>query len=254
MTDAQITVLILGVAFISLLLGSTVVRRRRTPLDLRVIDGYRVLPLAIDAAVESDRPPHFSLGASSVGAQTTLAALAASDLMYYLVKRMSFERRLPLVTLSDPITLAVASDTLRKAYIARNNIEAFHPGSVAWYPQGERSLAFAAGAASHATALDVSSHILLGDFGAELAYFGEAKMRRDQQMIANSITLDGQAVALAMTNKTIIGEELFVGGAYLDHDKTLAMGGLIAQDTLRWLIILIILVSLGLRLITGGGA
>ena len=238
MTDAQITLLIIGTAFVSMLLGTTIVRRRRTPLDLRVIPGYAILPVTIDEAVESDHLPHFSPGTSAVGDGSTLAALASADLMYYLVRRLSFERRLPLVTLSDPITLAVASDTLRKAYLARDNLETFRPNAVVWYPQGEASLAFAAGAASHATDMDVSSHILTGRFGPEIALLGDSAMRRDQRLIANSTTLEGQAIAFVMADHSIIGEELFVGGAYLDRDNALATGSLITLDTLRWMVII----------------
>jgi len=238
MTDAQITLLIIGAAFVSMLLGTTIVRRRRTPLDLRVIPGYAILPVTIDEAVESDHLPHFSPGTSSVGDGSTMAALASADLMYYLVRRLSFERRLPLVTLSDPITLAVAADTLRKAYLARDNLETYRPNAVAWFPQGEGSLAFAAGAASLATDMDVSSHILTGRFGSEIALIGDASMRRNQRLIANSTTLEGQAVAFVMSDNAIIGEELFVSNAYMDRDSSLAMGSLITLDTLRWLVII----------------
>lgn len=238
MSDATLTWALLLIAFVSLLAGSTLVRRRRTPLDLRPIGGYQVLPLAIDEAVESDRPLHFSLGASAIGGDSTPTLLAATEIIYHLVTRLSFGRRLPLVTLSDPMTLAVASDTLRKAYALRNNLEAYRSRAVAWYPQGERSLAFAAGIASHAADINVSSHILLGNFGAEMAYVGESNIRRDVHLIANSTTLEGQAVAYAMGEQMIIGEELFVGSAYLDRDNPLHMGSLIAQDTLRWLVII----------------
>lgn len=238
MTDAITTFVLVLTAFASLLLGSMIVRRRRTPLDLRPIEGFRRGHLAMDEAVESGRPPHFSLGASAIGQDTTIAALAAAGVIYYTIYRLSFARQMPLVTLSDPITLAVASDTLRRAYAARQNMESFRTGAIAWYPSGARSLAFAAGVASHASDLDVSNHILMGDFGVDMALIGEMTTRRDQRMIANSTTLEGQAVAFAMANTTIIGEELFVGSAYLDRDNAVHMGSLIALDTLRWLVII----------------
>jgi hypothetical protein len=248
MTDAEITLLlVVPIAFASLLLGSLVVRRRQTPLDLREIEGYRILPLVMDESVENDRPVHFSLGTAGVGTGSTITALESTNLLYYLVRRMAFVQRVPLVTLSDPITLTVAADALRKAYLSRDNLSTYRMNAVAWYPQGERSLAFAAGAASFAASMDVSSHILLGQFGTELTYLGEASLRRDQRLVANSTTLEGQAIALAMSETPIVGEELFVGSAYLDRSSALYMGQLIALDVLRWLMILGILLAIVLN-------
>jgi hypothetical protein len=238
MIDEMIlTWIIILFGFASFLMGSLITRRHRTPLDLRPIEGYQILPVAVDEAVESARRLHLSLGASAVGQETTLAALAGAEVMYHLIRRMSFTRQLPLVTMSDPVTLAVTEDTLRKAYLSRDNLTAYHPTAAVWYPQGERSLAFAAGVSSLAADIDAPSHVMLGTFGSEIAYFGESSMRREQRLVANSIVLEGQAVAYGMADASIIGEELFVGGAYLNRDNTAQMGSLIALDTLRWGII-----------------
>jgi hypothetical protein len=248
MTDAEITLLlVVPIAFISLLLGSLIVRRRQTPLDLREIAGYRVLPLVMDESVESDRPVHISLGASGLGTSSTPTTLEAANILYYMARRMAFVQRVPLVTLSDPMTLTVAADALRKAYLSRDNLGSYRMNAVAWYPQGERSLAFAAGAAAFAVSADVTSQVLLGQFGTELTLLGEASLRYDQRLIANSTTLEGQAIAFAMSETPIVGEELFVGSAYLDRSSALYMGQLISLDVLRWLIILGILLAIGLN-------
>jgi hypothetical protein len=220
------------------LFSTLVVLRRRTPLDFRFIEGYRTLPLAVDEAVESDRPIHFAFGASAVGQETTFHALAANQLVYHLVTRLSFERRLPLITLTDPITLAIVADMLRQAYVARDNLPAFRPSAVAWFPQGERSLAYAAGAASLAVDARAASQVTLGQFGAEIAFLGEASLRRDLRFIANATTVQGQAVAFAMSENPIIGEELFAGSGYLDRENVLNTSSLLVMDALRWGIII----------------
>jgi hypothetical protein len=248
MTDAQITLLVIvPIAFIGMLFGSMISRRRQTPLVIRPIEGYRLMPLMVDESVESDRPLHFSFGASALGQESTLAAIESANIIYFMVRRMAFGRQLPLVTLADPMTLAVASDTLRKAFLARNNLEAFRINTIAWYPQGERSMAFAAGVASHMADVNVSGSILLGQFGAELAILGETSLRRNLQWVANSTTLEGQAVAFAMSDTPIVGEELFVGSAYIDPSNPLYMGTLIALDVLRWTVILGILLAIVLN-------
>jgi hypothetical protein len=226
---------ILLLTFAVFLLATQLVRRRRTLLDLRPIRAYSNLPTAIDETVESNLPPHFSFGASKVGQETTVTALASADIIYFLVRRISFTRQVPLlVTMSDPVTLAIASDTLRKAFLARDNLNAFRPTAAVWYPDGERSLVFAAGVVRLTQDINASRHVLLGDFGAELAYFGENAARRQQRLIANSTQLEGQAIAYAYTDDVLIGEELFVGNAYLERGDTFSEASLVTLDVLRW--------------------
>ncbi len=245
------TIGLLLVGLISMYIGSVIVRLRRTPLDLRPLPGYAILPKLVDESVESDRPAHISLGSAALGLGGTSTALAAAEIGYYLVQRLSFEQRLPLITLSDPLTLALATDTLRRAYRVRDNLDAFHPRAVAWYPQSDRSLAFAAGVSSLATDQYTASHLLFGEYGAEIAYITEMASRHGQRVVANSTSLEGQAVAYAAADETLIGEELFVGGAYLDRDNVLHMSALIAQDTLRWVVIGVIFLAIVVNVVTG---
>jgi hypothetical protein len=237
MSEAILTFVLVLTTFACFLLGSLIVRRRRTPLSLRPIEAYRLIPLEIDASLEADRKVHFSFGSAAVGGESTPVALAGADLMYFLFLRLAFQPKLPLISLSDPLTLAVASDTLRKAYLKRDNLKAFKSDSIAWYPQGETPLTFAA-LASHTADLDVSNHLLFGQFGPELAFLSESATRRQQNFYAVSTTLEGQAIAYATSAQPIIGEEIFQFGAYTQPQSGLYMGGLVAMDTLRWFIII----------------
>lgn len=250
MNDAQFTLLMLGLAFITLLLSANNIRRRRTPLDLRPIRSYAALPLLVDEAVESSLVPHFSLGTSAVGQNSTLTALASAGLMYHLLTRLSFERRLPLVTLADPLTLAVASDTLRKAYLSRSNLATYRPTAVIWYPEGEKSMSFAAGIANHAQDKRVANHILMGRFGSELALITESARQHGQKVFAHSTRVEGQAIAYAAADHYLLGEEIFVGNAYLEGNNALHVGSAVALDVLRWFVIVVIVVALVVNGIT----
>jgi len=237
MSDASIVWVFFLVVLLGYLVAGTILRRQRTAPDLRPIAGYQAMPLAIDAAVENDYPMHFSFGASALGRATTTDALAAADIIFVMVKRLSFERRLPLVTLADPMSLSIAGDTLRKAYLSRDNLETLNLRAVVWYPQGERSMTFAAGVASHTADKQVSSHLLLGHFDQNLMLISESALRHDQKVIATSPQLTGQAVAYATSDALLIGEELYVGGAYLNPTVT-SLSGLLTLDMLRWVVII----------------
>jgi hypothetical protein len=235
--------LILTAAFVVTVLGGVILNRRGKQLVLRSIPGYRAMPSAVEQSIESDRPLHLSLGASAVGQSGTLAAIAGTNVIFALVERQAFTRRIPLISLTDPVSLAVTQDTLRKAYLARQNLAAYRSNAVAWFPQGARSLAFAAGASSLAHSMNVSSAILVGEFGQELAFIGEAGVRHRQYLIGASTDLEGQAVAYAQSDVLLIGEELFVGGAYLEPRNATYQGGVIALDVLRWLVVIAIIIA-----------
>ena len=83
---------------------------------------------------------------------------------------------------------------------------------------------------------------MLGRFGAELAYIGETSARYDQSFVGHSTSLEGQAVAFAQSEAPVIGEELFVGGAYSSPESSFEIGGVIAIDVLRWVAIAAIIV------------
>jgi hypothetical protein len=243
--DSTFFWLLLTAAFSALSIGTVVSRRRRIPFSLRRIEAYRTMPLNVDGAVESNQRIHFSVGGAAVGQSSTLTALAGLSTMYILAERQAFASNVPIITLTDPITLAIAQDMLRRAYLSRNNLKTYQANTVIWYPQSERSLAFGAGAATLIRTRDVSGNILLGEFGPELAFIGEASIRRDTFFVGHSTRLEGQAIAYAQSDNPLIGEELFVGNAYLTPENPSNMGSVMAMDVLRWVIIAaIILVAL----------
>jgi hypothetical protein len=234
--------IILAVAFSVMMLAAFFIRALKTRPAMRTISGYEYLPMMSDAALETDRPLHVSIGSAAIGQQSTLTALAGFSLMYALIERQAFTRQVPLFTLSDPVSLAIAQDTVRRAYVARQNRQAYRSSWVVWFPQGDRSVAYGAGAASMSVSSNIGGNVLAGQFGGELAFVGEASARHDQMFVGHSTSLEGQAVAFAQSDATLIGEEIFVGGAYLTADRSFEVGGVIALDILRWAAIIAIIV------------
>ncbi len=240
MNHCEITWVLLAVTVAATFAGALIARRRT--LALRPIAAYALLPDLMADAVESDHTVHFSTGSAALGQMSTVSALASAELIYRLSSRLAVGERMPLITLSAPLTLPLAQDTLRRAYEYRQRLDAHRVRSAAWFPQGRRSLAFAAGATSLAADADVSTSVLLGQFGAELALFGASAVRHDQRLIAHSDLVEGQAVAFAQADRVLIGEELYAGAAYLDG-RPFDVGGVVALDVLRWLVIIAIVVA-----------
>jgi len=160
---------------------------------------------------------------------------------------MSFSSRLPFVTASEATSMAIGLDALRRAYLARENLRALRPNAVVWIPSsGNRAgLAYAAGASVMAANVQAQSTIALGGFEEELAILQESALRRGQNLVVNSSSfgLAGQAISFAGGHHLLLGEELFVGGAYLEPQNIVQMSSLIALDVLRWAVILLILLG-----------
>ncbi len=223
-------------AIVIMVIASTQAKR----FQLRRIGAYNAMPLTVGEAVESDMAVHVSYGSSAVRDASTLSALAVSEVLYHLAERAALSDKPTLVTMSDPVTLGLGQDALRQAYKARDVLRKYRSTLARWYPQGPLSLAFAAGVGVAILDESVSTNILAGRFGPELMLMVENAVRYDRFVIAQSDQITGQAIAYAVSETPLIGEELYVGGAYLGR-APIQMGAVIAQDALRLIIILLII-------------
>ncbi len=243
-TIQTITFLIFILTLSVSLLTTQVVLRRKDGFPLRRLPAYDVLPTLEGQAIESDRPILLSSGSARVGDESTLVAIAAIEAAYQVAQGTAIGRTAPVFVTSEGTAIPLGYDTLRRAYQAREMPVRSGPGSVRWYPAGARSVALAAMLTVTVNADDAAGAVLVGSFGAELALPLEQMARYKLQVLAGSDQLAGQAVAYAMADGALIGEDLYTAGAYLGED-----GGwkanLITQDFLRGLVVLaIILVAL----------
>jgi hypothetical protein len=244
-TTQILTVLILLITMVLVVIITQFARRRRSLYVLRPLPAYRLIPTAIGESIEANRPVHISLGAAGLGGFETLTALAAAELAYQAASRAIIGGVSPIVTISDPTALPLAQDTLRRAAAARGLLKSGAARDARWYPAGSSGLAFAAALSGMLPDDRVAASILVGSFGTELALIAETSARRGQRLIAGTDTLQGQAVAYVMADAPLIGEEIYMAGAYLG-DSAVQMAGAVVQDILRWLLILAIFVPTAL--------
>jgi hypothetical protein len=216
---------------------------------LRRIGAYAAIPQLAGEAVEMGKAVHVSLGSSAIRETSTLSALAGAEILYHIAERAALSDKPTVVTLSDPITLALGQDTLRRAYKARDALNKYRSTLARWYPQGPQSLAFAAGAGTTMLDEDASTNVLVGRFGEELMLIAENAIRYDRQVVAHSDQIDGQAIAYVVSDAPLIGEEMYAGGGYLGRTPLL-IGSVVAQDALRYIVITIII---GLALLAVAG-
>ncbi|MBZ0292679.1 MAG: hypothetical protein K8L99_08985 [Anaerolineae bacterium] len=245
-TTQFLSILVILLVFVLFGASVGVMRRQRNRLALRVIPAYEHVPQMVGAAIEANRPMHLSMGSTGIGNGNTVLSLATAELFYQTARQAAISASSPILTTSNPTSIPLEQDILRRAYASRYLLQRFRSSDVQWYPSGPRSLAFAAALTALVADNHVGGNVLVGSFGSELALILDATYRRGQMSIAASDRLDGQAIAYAMADEPLIGEEIYVAGAYLDDQRV----SVFTLDVLRWVVILAIV---ALAIITAFG-
>lgn len=229
-------------------------RRRQNKPTMRPISAFESLPTLAAESIESSRPIHFSAGSAGIGTDSTLLALVNNEFLYQVARRVNMGDASPIFTVTETAALPLYVDTLRRAYQSQDRLRAFSIINVRWYPTGLRSLAFAAGAGAMQGEEQITANVLSGSFGVELVYIIDAATRRNRPVVAGSNRLTGQAVAFALADDVLIGEEMFAAAGYLDDNPAMAQRNIVL-DMIRWLLVLALLAIAGLTAVntlTGG--
>jgi hypothetical protein len=249
-SDVQlIAILIVLIAFV--INATQIFVRRRGAVPLRPISAFKQMPEMVNSGIEANRALHVSMGNAGLGSQRTLFALASSEFAYYAIRYASYSDVSPIISTTQTTTLPLALNTLRRAYQSRNLLSEYRPVNVRWYPGGENGLVYAGAVMAMQGSDDISSNMLVGSLGAEMALMLDASQRQGRSVLAVSDDLTGQAVAYALADEVLIGEELFASESYLgeranDRDR------LTATDFLRWLLVLTVVGITVFTIINGG--
>ena len=225
---------------------TTLSRRKSTSQGaLRVIPALEALRKAVGLSVEDGRRLHISLGNASILDPNNASALVGLSALERLTQvSMSSDR--PAVCTSGNGTLAILSqDTMRYAYRSGNAMEQYDPDQA--YQAGVTPFSYAAGTIPSARDAQTSANIFIGHFGPEIALMNDAAGQKGIFTLAASDSLTAQAALFATADEALIGEELFALPAYLQNSPA-ALASLRAQDVLRWVIIVIMLVGAILKL------
>lgn len=204
----------------------------------RQIASFDALSGWAEGAIESNRPLHLAFGSAGVGEDNTAVALVGAEFFYHLTRRVGAGDVSPIVSTSAAATVPLGQDTLRRGWPRGGALT-----RTQWYPQGKRSIGYAAAVSGAVESERPSAHIFAGSFGPELALMIESADRRGQGSLAVSDQLQGQAVAYAMADQALIGEELFAAASYVAEEGR-APADAIVMDVWRALLIMGVTVAL----------
>jgi hypothetical protein len=214
---------------------------RRYPAVFRSVKGYEGLGKAVEQAVEAGERVHVSLGTGSVIGSDSAPALAGMVILSRIATATSTSDKPVSVTTGDGAMALLAQDVLRTAYSKAAAADRFR--SVSARMLGPTPYSYAAGLPILLSSEGVSVHVLAGSFGAEGALAADFGQRHGAYVLAGTDDVQSQALLYATADETLIGEELFAGGAYLNMGP-LHRASLRVQDTARVLIVIVILVGI----------
>ncbi len=225
------------------MLAISILRRKALP-TFREIPAYTRLKQAIGRVVEDGSRLHVSLGRAALTTPQSASALAGLTLLHRLAELTSAGDKPPIATSGDATFFILSQDLLQSA--SQTAGQAYDPSSARL--AGLTPFAYAAGVLPVIQDENVSTSILIGNFGVEAGLITDASERENAFTLAASDNLPAQAIMYASGQEPLIGEELFAAGAYLEADR-LHAASLTVQDILRWLIIVIILGGAFLKMV-----
>lgn len=220
--------------------------RSRVRRVFRIIPGIVRLRRAIGLTVENGRRLHVSLGQAGLTGASGAVSLAALSTLDRIAALSMISDRPPIATSGEGSLSILSQDELRAAYRDGNALEQYDPnrGRLG----GVTPLSYVAGTLPVIRDEQVSTNILVGNFGPEVGLMTDAAFRQQAFVVAASDSLPAQAVIYAAAQEPLIGEELFSVPAYLQAGP-FHVASLQVQDILRWVVIALMLVGIILKLL-----
>jgi hypothetical protein len=215
---------------------------RRT---LREIPAFTRLSRSVGLAVEAGQRLHVSLGRGGLSGIPATSALVGLVMLRRIARATSVSDQPPIATSGDGALGVLSQDTLHSTYAQIGSAGAYDPA--AGQVTGLTPFSYAAGVLPVVYDQQVSATVLAGHLGAEAALITDAAERSGGISVAGSDSIPGQAVVFVSASEPLLGEELYAGGAYLQAGSA-HTASLRAQDVMRWLIVLAILVLSALEL------
>jgi hypothetical protein len=242
---AGLLLLLLFAALI--LLFSSWARQNRVP-SLRPIPAFEALKTLLARSVEVGRALHFSLGTGGIANQTTADTLAGLTMLDYVAEQTVAAGGAPIVTMADPTVMLLAQERLRQAHQPDYAGTAHPARQVRWL--STQPAAYAAGVMGIISVEQLEGNVMLGRFSDEYLLMGEMANQQKPPLttIAGASDPNVLPYIYATSPQGLWGEEIFAAGAYLSEKPT-HIGSLLAQDTIRWILGGLILVSVVLKLL-----
>ena len=230
-------------------LALVILHARKGPRpEIRPIPAFQRLSVEAGYAAESGGALHIALGDGGLYGSDSVLSLAALQVLSALADKAAAYKSPPTVTVGDPTLLPLAQDIIRRAYERNGLLDFYDPDAVRFVAPS--SLGYAAGAGHTVVSERITANVIAGAVGAEASLIADAGQRR---AIPQTVAVaDGRALGALypVTDSIAFGEEVYAAGAQMTGARRYLFG-LLAQDILRAVLVLSIIVSAVLAFLTG---
>jgi hypothetical protein len=226
--------------FLGLITAFFFLGRKRSSRGLREIPAFNRIKRSVGLSVEAGNRVHFSLGRGGISELPAGIGMVGLTMLDRIARAASSSDRPPVASSGEGALGILSQDVLRNAYRSINVEGQYDPG--AGRLTGVTPFSYATGAIMTVKDEQVSTNILVGNFGSEVALIAEAGEQSGSLTVGGSDHLATQAVLYAMTQEPLVGEEAYAGGAYLGGGPA-HIASLRAQDILRWVIAAVIILG-----------
>lgn len=232
--------------FIILLLLFIALDRKPAIRRLREISAFLHLRRAVGQAVEAGTRLHVSLGRADLTGMEGAVGLAGLTALERAARAASISDRPPIATSGEGTLGALSQETLKSMLRSVSVDREYDPtqGRVT----GLTPFSYAAGAMMAVQDEHVSTNILLGHYGVEVALLTEAAERGNSLVIGGTDQVQAQALLFAAAQEPLIGEEVYAGGAYLGAGPA-HIASLRVQDIFRWALVIVMILGAVARLL-----
>jgi len=193
-------------------------RRGKQSWSVRKIAGLDAIEESIGRATEMGRPVFFTPGGGDVvSGASAVDTMAAVEVLSY-VASMTAKYKLKLtVGIRQANTYAVADQTVKEAYVAAGQPDLYSPDIVQFY--SPEQFAYAASCVGYFQRERPSAILMLGWFQAEAVMLAEGAAQTGAITVGGMVKFNQLAMMVACCDYILIGEELYVAGAYLSQNK-----------------------------------
>jgi hypothetical protein len=219
---------------------------RRRP-RFRAIPAFGLLRGQMGRAIESGRELHVSIGTGGVSGDDTATTLAGLSIAEYLADEAAASGIAPTVTTSDPTSVILAEDAVRRPYTRQGNLSDF-PRNAARLPALDATQ-YAAATMDLLNHEPVLTNIMSGTFGSEAALIDQAANNNDLPQLFGGSDPRALAVMSTSTDNVLMGEEMYAAKAYL-RAQLPQLAGLRAADIVRAIIVVLIVLAFIVGLLT----
>jgi hypothetical protein len=215
--------------------------RRGKPVFIRKIAGLDAVDEAVGRATEMGRKILYIPGTQDMDSVQTLAGISILSRVARMTAQYETELSVPV---SRSLVMVACRETVKESYISEGRPDAYNDAMV--YYVTDDQFGYAAAMDGLMVREKPATIFMLGLFYAESLVLAETGNSVGAIQIAGTAEPSQLPFFVAACDYTLIGEELFVAGAYLSREPR-QLGSLKGQDMGKALILLLLLVGIILQ-------